>query len=300
MGFQVFLFGKFRIRCDQEDLTPLEVGKAQELLSYLVLYRGRSHPRETLAQLLWERNTTTAQSRKLLRQTLWQLQSALDASKTAAAANILLLEPDWVGLNPQSDLWSDVAAFELAFERARETPAQALDAAGVQALQEAVQLYQGDLLEGWYQDWCLYERERLENIYLMMLEKLMIYSEAHSNYEPGLAYGARILRCDPAHEPTHRRLMRLHYLAGNRAAALRQYQHCTAALEKELSVGPDKNTQALHRQILADQLDHPQLTADNEQRLPARDNPLLSQVLQQLGQIQTTLADIQQRLQREI
>jgi len=28
-----------------------------------------------------------------------------------------------------------------------------------------VDLYQGDLLEGWYQDWLLCERERLQNMF---------------------------------------------------------------------------------------------------------------------------------------
>jgi len=41
-------------------------------------------------------------------------------------------------------------------------------------LQEAVRLSYADLLEGWYQDWCLYERERLQNIYLLILDKLMV------------------------------------------------------------------------------------------------------------------------------
>ena len=35
-------------------------------------------------------------------------------------------------------------------------------------------VYRGDLLEGCYQDWCLFERERLQNAYLAMLDKLMV------------------------------------------------------------------------------------------------------------------------------
>ena len=44
-----------------------------------------------------------------------------------------------------------------------------------------------------------------------------------STFAEPLAYGARILHCDRARERTHRRLMRLHFLAGDRTAALRQY-----------------------------------------------------------------------------
>src|SRR5438128_1039451 len=57
-------------------------------------------------------------------------------------------------------------------------------------------LYRGDLLEGWYSDWCLYERERLQHMYLAMLDKLMEYSESHQEYETGQTYGMRALRYD--------------------------------------------------------------------------------------------------------
>jgi hypothetical protein len=39
-----------------------------------------------------------------------------------------------------------------------------LNEAQAQLLKDAVNLYCGDLLEGWYQDWCLFERERLQSI----------------------------------------------------------------------------------------------------------------------------------------
>ena len=132
-----------------------------------------------------------------------------------------------------------MAEFEQAFNLTRGTPGRQLDAQNVQILQNAVELYRGDLLEGWYQDWCLFERERLQNMYLTMLDKLIDYSEANELYEAGLAYGAHILRHDRARERTHRRLMRLHYLARDRTEALRQYERCVSSLDKELGVEPD-------------------------------------------------------------
>ena len=36
-----------------------------------------------------------------------------------------------------------------------------MDEDRARSLEDAVSLYQGDLLEGCYEDWCIYERERL-------------------------------------------------------------------------------------------------------------------------------------------
>ena len=255
---EVKLFGKFTARRSGQVLKGLDPRKVQELFCYLLLYRERPHHREILADLLWD-NSPTARSRKCLRQVLWQLQSVLNSQANGFEERLLLVEPDWVQFDPAADLWLDVAVFEEAFAVVQGVPGQKLDAQQAQTLHGAVQLYHGDLLEGWYQDWCVGERERLQQMYLGMLDKLIDYCQAHQDYETGVACGVRGLRCDRARERTHRRLMRLYYFSGDRTAALRQYERCVAALKQELGVAPAKRTAALYELIRADQLGAPVL-----------------------------------------
>jgi DNA-binding SARP family transcriptional activator len=298
----VQLFGKFCVRRDKQALEGFDARKVQELFCYLLLQREHSLPRETLASLLWP-DTTTVLSKKSLRQALWQLQSALSSHNEPDHDRALLVEPEWIQLNPQANLWLDVAVFEQAFTLFQKIPGQELDASKAQVLHHAVQLYQGPLLEGWYHDWCLYERERLQSMYLTMLDKLMGYCEVHHDYETGLLYGMRIMCYDRARERTHRRLMRLHYLNGDRAAALRQYEQCAAALEEELGVGPSKNTMALYEQIQADQLEefeHTTLPTEASSTEPELSAPLLFEVLGHLTHLQEALADLQNQVQQSI
>jgi DNA-binding SARP family transcriptional activator len=248
---RIFLFGRFRLNLQGQDLTGLFTRKTQELFSYLVLHRDRPIPRETLAGLLWG-DTSTAQSKKSLRQTLWQLQAIVDSRLVPAEGRLLSTDVDTVQCYSEPLLWLDVAAFEQSFSLVHGVPAEQLDDASAQMLHDSVQLYNGDLLEGWYQDWCLYERERLQNMLLIMLDKLMAYSEARRRYEDGLFYGMQVLKRDRARERTHRQLMRLYYLAGDRTGALRQYEHCAAALDEELGVKPSKSTLELCEMIRAD------------------------------------------------
>jgi DNA-binding SARP family transcriptional activator len=296
---KIYLFGKFCVRRDEQVLDGFDARKVQELFCYLLLHRDHSLPRETLANLLWP-DTTTAQSKKSLRQVLWQLQSALGSQNERVNERVLLVEPDWVQLNTEANLWLDVAVFERAFNLVQKTPGQELDDSKAQLLEDTVQLYQGPLLEGWYQDWCLLERERLQGIYLAMLDKLMSYCEARHDYETSVLYGMRIMCYDRARERTHRRLMRLYYLLGDRAEALRQYERCAAALEEELGVNTSKSTVAIYRQIQADQLDVPTSTlvdVDTAGDLPA--SPLL-EILSHLAHLQRSLADLQNQVEKGI
>lgn len=291
----VRLFGKLDVRRGDQLLAGLDARKTQELFAYLLLHRKDSHSREALGGLLWG-ESTTAQSMKYLRNALWQLRNALDSAAASDSGTIVLVDPEWISLNPEADLWFDVAEFESTFALVQGVPGETLDAQRAQALQVAAQLYRGDLLEGWYHDWCLYER--LQNMYLAMLHKLMGCCEARQEYETGLLFGACILRYDRAREQTHRRLMRLHYLAGDRTAALRQYERCVAALREELGVSPAKSTVALYEEIRSDRL-----AAPSAEQVPASSGAAASRLHDALGrlkQLWSVLAEVQTRMEQDI
>jgi DNA-binding SARP family transcriptional activator len=137
-------------------------------------------------------------------------------------------------------------------------------------------------------------------MYLVMLDKLMEYCEASGRFESGMTYGAMILSCEPARERTHRRLMTLHYRAGDRTAALREYERCVAALERELNVGPAKRTVALYQQIRMDQVGKLALELVEVQEGAQVPPAPLSLLLHSLSQLQAVLGQIQQEIHQDI
>lgn len=250
------LFGVFDVRWNGEPVAGFEARKAQELLAFLLLQRHRTYSREFLAELLWGQRAP-AQSKKYLRQTLWQIQSALAARGLDQEDKTpLSVDGEWVHLNARCGLWLDVAVFERAYQRAQGTPGSDLDSECADELRQAVQLYRGELLLGCYEDWCIFERERLQNMYLAMLDKLIDCCQEHGQYEVGLDYGDTILRYDRARERTHRRMMRLYYLAGDRTSALRQYGQLARALREELDVKPSQRSSELYEQIRSDHFEN--------------------------------------------
>ena len=249
---QVRLFGRVRIQREEDIPLTIDSKKALGLFCYLLLHRERPHTRDVLAEMNWGENSS-ANPKKYLRQAIWQIQSTLDSSPQDDCQALLLTEPDWVQLNPAAPLWLDVAEFEAVCSQTFRKPISDLSPEEFHCMQQAVYLYQGDLLEGCYEDWCLYERERLQNMFLSLLDRLMEYCEYHNQFEDALAYGDRILRLDVAHERTHRRMVRIYYKSGERTAALRQYERCVEALNDELGVEPARETVELYEQICNDQ-----------------------------------------------
>jgi DNA-binding SARP family transcriptional activator len=294
-GLRFRLFGKFTAHCDAGLLKGIEASKDQELLSYLLIHRERPHSRETLASLLWG-DTSTEKSKKYLRQALWHLHAALN-SNNGNGTDVLLVDHDWLGLNPCSNLWTDVADFERAFSAAEGIAGRQLEAEKAQALKNAVLLYNDDLLPGYYHDWILFERERLQNMYLLMLDKLIVYLQFHGEYEVAQGYGVTILRYDPARERTHRQLMHLYSLAGDRTSALRQFERCALALKQELGVKPERKTVELYERIKSDQMGHSDST---DQIFSAPHTSVPSDILTRLKQLQAIVSGVQRRIQRDI
>ncbi len=298
---QIQLFGRFCVRYDEQIVAGFEARKLQELFGYLLLHRHHPLSREVLAGLFWP-DDTIAQSKKKLRQLLWHLQSALGSLAEAPHDRLLRVEPDQVQMNTEADFWLDIAVFEKTFAYVEQIAGPALDSRHVQALHHTVQLYHGSLLEGCYENWCLSQREHFQNMYLTMLEKLMSYCEAHRDYDAGILYGMRSINCDRLRERVYRRLMRLHYLNGDRAAALRLYEQCAVALDEELGVKVSNRTKALYEQILADQQVTPMPTLLLPEARPTlnRSTPSLSEVLDYLTGLQELLTDLQSQVQQSL
>jgi DNA-binding SARP family transcriptional activator len=251
---RVQLFGNLRIRVHERRLECFQSNRAKELFCYLLLHRDHPHARETLAGRFWA-DCDKNQSRKYLRQALWQLHHSIRDAGRGAEARCLNVEGEFVSWDAKADIWVDVFQFEETFASAQLTAGDKLSRERADDLRHAVALYEGDLMEGWYQDWCLFHRERLQSNYLVLLDKLMDYSELHREYDAGLAYGERLLNRDKVRERSYVRMMRLQYLAGDRAGAIRQFQRCVAALQEELGIKPSRRTCEVYERIRADQLD---------------------------------------------
>ena len=134
----------------------------------------------------------------------------------------------------------------------------------IQSLANAANLYRGEFLAGFplpdapeFEAWQLQQREALQRELSTILDHLAhAYAEAgRRQYDLAIAYARRWLALDSAARPAQRTLMRLYAEAGDRAAALRQYEECVRLLDAELGVEPEPETAALMAKIRQGALD---------------------------------------------
>ena len=92
-----------------------------------------------------------------------------------------------------------------------------------EAFEQAAAIYTGDLLSGFslseplFEDWLVPERERLRELALEAIAKLLAWQRATGATERAIQTAVRLLALDPLQEAVHRTLMRL-YLVSNAGA----------------------------------------------------------------------------------
>jgi predicted ATPase len=124
----------------------------------------------------------------------------------------------------------DAALGEAAHASARSGP--------IAPLSRAIELYRGELLSGYYEDWILTERERRAEEHLRVLRELATALEQTGDLERAIQVARRAVGADPLCEESHWALMRLYAAAGQPSATWRQYQELERVLCEELGETP--------------------------------------------------------------
>lgn len=227
------LFGRFDATLDGAPLTHFRSTRAKALLAYLAAEADRAHTREALATLLWP-NESDATAKQNLRQLLYQLRQLLGDS-------FLHINRDSIQFNASSEHWLDVAIFQSKLAQ--------------RDLASAVALYRGELLAEPMLDsepfggWLTVMRERLHLQLLSALERLTQVALDANEHTTAQVYARRQLELEPWREAAHRQLMQSLANAGDRTAALAQYEACRNVLLEEIGVEPEPATQLLAEQI---------------------------------------------------
>lgn len=221
----------------REILSVLAQPKRTALLAYLALGAGgRFHRRDTLLGLFWP-ESEPAKARASLRQAVRYLRLSLGEEVVVGRGD------EELGLG-EGTLWCDAVAFERAVEEGR--PEEALD------------LYRGDLLRGFFlpdvpefEDWLERERARLRARAVEAAWAAAEAREAARDSAGAASCARRTVELEPNDEGTLRRLVALLDRLGDRASALRAYEEFAQRLLHDCGAEPSAETRALMERVRA-------------------------------------------------
>lgn len=240
MGFmtrtatELSLLGGFLLTVDGER-RDVPARKVKALMCRLAL-DDAPLPRDHLSALLWP-DSAPAAARHSLRQALTELRRALQDSALGLTVTAQEAALETYGGRIDVREFRRLAAAEEPESWAR-----------------AMNLYRGTLLEGLdvrvdtFEEWLDDARRELALIAANLCRALA----DHHDDDPAraIAWTRRLLTLDPLDEAAHRDLMRSYIAAGQDGAAIRQFLHCRALLERELGIQPDAETVALYEALL--------------------------------------------------
>ena len=234
---QVRMLGRFRITVAELEIK-LETRKAESLFAFLALHQDRPTSRDKITGAIWP-DWEEDRARANLNTALWRIR------KTLRAVPGITIEATRDAIYLRLDEWVEVDVVRVRHAvdaaRARST------ANKVVLLAEGETLQAGEFLEGILDEWCDEERRECHHLHVETLR--MLIEESDGEDLRVIGYLEKLIALEPLDEKAHRDLMRIHYLQGNRALALRQYDRLKDVLQRELGVEPNKATMSLWGQI---------------------------------------------------
>lgn len=205
--------------------------KRLAVLSYLAVQRPHGfHRRDTLLGLFWPEHNQE-RGRNALRQMLHALRQDLGPGVLVGRGE------EEVGLDTEA-FWCDASAFDDALDAGR--------------LADALELYRGDLLPGFFltkspgfERWLEDERARLRERASGAAWTMAEASETHGEASAAGFWARRAVLRSPDDERAYRRLIELLTRLGDRPGALRAYEDLTRRLAETYDLEPSAETRAL-------------------------------------------------------
>ena len=242
---RVRTFGSVEVERDGKALASdaWTHARVRELLVYLVAHPdGRT--REQIGADFWP-DASPAQVKNSFHVLLHHLRRALGRS------DLIVYDADAYRMNWRLGIDVDSARFEGEAAKAlRAYRAQPDAPASLEQLRVVADLYRGDFLANEsVGDWHLAIRERLQRLWVDVVQALGTELLARDANEEAADLFRRLVRVDELDERAHRQLLTALARAGHRGDALRHYERFVTLLEREVGASPEKATSVLHDRL---------------------------------------------------
>lgn len=214
--WELNVLGSWQLKLDGH---PVAVGlRQQRVIAALALFGVRS--RHSVASLLWP-DSSESQAAGNLRASLFHITHKLPGL-VCPSFDSLSLEP----------------TVEVDFHKIRWLIADIQEDGQLAASDSAYILHHADLLPGWYDDWVLFEQERLQLLRLDGLEALANRFLQMGASGRAMEAALAATSIEPLRESAQLILLQCHVQAGNNVSAMQSFHEFRGRLNRELGVRP--------------------------------------------------------------
>jgi DNA-binding SARP family transcriptional activator len=222
-----------------------------KLLLKALIARGASGvPKDLLCDDLWPQASPDSAERQF-KVALYRLRHALEPSiGKSRRSSYVILKDNLVSL--RKDLCrTDLDEFQSLQKQGKRAEEAGDEARAILCYTSAIDLYKGDFLaEDLYETWVEVRRYQLRTMYIDILYRTAALHEAQGKSKKASEYYKMIIKTDPICEAACQKLMLIYSNIGMRAEALKVYEDCKKALEREIGVEPGRLTASIYKRII--------------------------------------------------
>ncbi len=222
--------------------------RSRDILCFIATSRHRRVAKDILIDTFWP-DDEQAVVEKNFHPTISHIRKALN-SRQAFKQNFLIFRDGAYQLDGGLTYRIDTEEFELAIAEAEAAKREKAGDRLRERLETANSLYQGEFMQGNYDNWAEELRLYYSEQHARVLGALAKLSFAEKRLSAAIAFAEQILAADPFREDIHRLIMKTLAAQGKPAAVKKHFDRMAELMQKELGIGPAAETKNVLKTLL--------------------------------------------------
>jgi len=224
--------------------------RAKQLVKLLVAQDGHTLSRDSAMEMLWP-DMDPDMLGPTFNSMLHRVRKVLEPASVPDGSTSFILHTDGVVKLNREIVRTDVGQLLYHLDTTDRMKSNRKPGNILEEYEKAFDLYEGDFLpEDLYSDWAAPMRDRLRIRYLRALEDAAAIAESSGDRDRTLRFYEKMFSADPCNEKACCWLMVQYHSDARRGEAIRTYERCERAMNRDLDLEPDEETKKLYRRII--------------------------------------------------
>ena len=233
-------FGRAQVSIGEKPLTmsDWQTQSVRELFFYFKTI-NKPMTKEQIGDVFWPELEEPSKLKLRFKNDIYRLRRAI-------RNDVIVFRDELYSFNSALDYEYDVDAFESYLFQADLTQEPKMQ---IDLLQKAVAQVKGQFLEDISATWVMPERERINQIFLTTVMRLVELLKDRNQIDDVLVVCERAIEHEPSFEPAYLQAMQIHLQVNDRVSAVRLYKTYASMMKNELDLPPSSEMEALYNNL---------------------------------------------------